>query len=54
MNLSHLFQVSLSDRPMVIHSEGDQSEHCHVKTDVPPGIGTLNVVLESESAQLRM
>jgi len=39
---------------MVVHSEGDQSEHGHVEIDVPPGIGTLDVVLVSESAQSYM
>lgn len=39
---------------MEVHSKGDQSEHGHVETDVPPGIGTLDVVLASESAQSHM
>jgi len=51
---SHLFLRSLSDCPMVVHSERDQSEHGHVKADVPPGIGTLDTVLVSESAQPRV
>ena len=49
-NQSHLFLRSLSDRPVIVHSEGDQSEHGYVETDVPPGIGALDIVLVSKSA----
>ena len=44
-NPSNLFLVPLNDRPMVVHPEGDQSEHGHVETDVPSGVGTLNIIL---------
>lgn len=30
---------------MIVHSEGDQSEHSHIEVDMPPGVDSLNVVL---------
>jgi len=51
---SYLFRGSLSDCPMVVHPKGDQSEHGHVETDVPPGIGTWDVVLGFELVQPHM
>ena len=39
---------------MVVHPKGDQSEHGNIESDVPPGIGALDIVLVTESAQLGM
>ena len=44
-NPKNLFLVPLNYRPMVVHPEGDQSKYGHVETDVPSGVGTLNIVL---------
>ena len=36
---------TLGNCPMVVHSERDQSEHGHVKVDVPSRVGTLDAIL---------